>query len=93
MKLLKSLSTTLLAALAWAPATSAWSCLSDNDAYAIIDRQKIFIAHQNVTLARLEVETLFAANITEYSDSVNALRGRPVSHHLLSFNSSYGELY
>jgi hypothetical protein len=68
-------------------ALSAWtvqahyqrSCLTDAVAKSIADRSAIFLQHTDVALANATAQELFAENIIEYGDSINSLRGDPVS--------------
>ena len=75
MKLLTILSTLLLSLSA---TVSAWTCLSDDDAQYIVNQSIIFLKHTNITQARAIAYDLFAPNLLEYGDSINALRQAPV---------------
>ena len=57
----------------------AWSCLSDEDAQGIVDKSIIFLQHRDLDEARRVAYDLFHPNITQYGDSINFLRGAPVS--------------
>ena len=74
-----------LAALALSSASfaSAWSCLSDDDAQEIVNKSIIFLQHRDLDEAREIAYDLFAENITQYGDSINFLRGAPVSRHFI----------
>lgn len=69
-----SISLTLLTGVA-----QAWYCLSDADAQSIADRSIIYLSHTDVELANQTAQGLFADNLQEYGDSINSLRGDPVS--------------
>jgi hypothetical protein len=77
---MKFFSTIAALALSSATLTSAWSCLSDEDAQEIVDRSILFLEHRDVQAARDSAYDLFAENITQVSDSINFLRGTPVRH-------------
>jgi hypothetical protein len=64
--------------LSGSPLVAGWGCLSDDDAQEIVNKSMIFIKHDDIEEARTVAENLFAHNITQYSDSINALRGTPV---------------
>lgn len=75
MKLLTLFTSVALAS--WG--AQAWSCLSDADAQGIADASVIFLSHQDIDLANRTAQALFADNIVEFGDSINSLRGDPVS--------------
>lgn len=60
---------------------AAWSghmCLSDDDADSIVQRSIVFLEHSDIAAANASAQSLFADDIQEYGDSINALRGDPV---------------
>jgi hypothetical protein len=60
-------------------AAATWKdCLTDADAQSYVDRSIIFLQHTNVPLANATAQGLFADDIQEFGDSINALRGDPV---------------
>lgn len=70
---------------------SAWSCLSDHDAQDIVDKSIIFLQHRNIDEARAVATELFAEDIVQYSDSINALRAQPYGSPVYSNASAYIE--
>lgn len=61
-------------------ASGEWqSCLSSAQAQSIVDRSIIFLSHEDVPLANQTARGLFDPNIQEFGDSINSLRGDPVS--------------
>lgn len=54
-------------------------CLTDKRAQYIVEREKVYLQKANITDARLAGEELFAADFVQYGDSINSLRGDPVS--------------
>lgn len=54
-------------------------CLTDARAQYIVEREKVYLQKANITDARVAGEELFAADFVQYGDSINSLRGDPVS--------------
>jgi hypothetical protein len=63
----------------WQPA----GCLTDARFQQLIDGFIIFLEHTNVPLANATAQAIFAPNIMEVGDSINSLRGDPVSDFIL----------
>jgi hypothetical protein len=63
----------------WQPA----GCLTDARFQQLIDGFIIFLEHTNVPLANSTAQAIFAPTIMEVGDSINSLRGDPVSHSSL----------
>jgi hypothetical protein len=60
---------------AWQPA----GCLTDARFQQLIDGFIVFLEHENVPLANSTAQAIFAPTIMEVGDSINSLRGDPVS--------------
>ena len=76
---MKLLATLAALALSSSSLVSAWSCLSDDAAQEIVNKSILFLQHEDLDEAREVAYGLFAENITQYGDSINFLRGAPVS--------------
>lgn len=55
-------------------------CLSRDYVQGLVDQERIFLLHANVTEARAIGYKIFDANIQEFGDSINSLRGAPVRY-------------
>lgn len=55
------------------------TCLTNERAHYIVERERVYLQKANITDARLAGEELFAADFVQYGDSINSLRGDPVS--------------
>lgn len=64
------------------PTWEGWNngCLSAAEAQSIVDRSIIFLQHLDIPLANKTAQSLFAPDIVEFGDSINSLRGDPVSY-------------
>ena len=76
--IMKSFAAVSALLLSLSSAVSAWTCLSDDDAQYIVNQSIIFLQHTDVDQARAIAYDLFAPDLMEYGDSINALRGDPV---------------
>lgn len=56
------------------------SCLTDADAQYLISQSIVFLEHKDVPAAKAAAYTIFTEDIQEFGDSINSLRGDPVSH-------------
>lgn len=63
------------------------TCLKDADVQSIISREIIYLEHKNMTAARAAAQSLFTPDFNEYGDSINSLRGAPVSHIPIAIRS------
>lgn len=55
------------------------TCLTHERAHYIVERERVYLQKANLTDARAAGEELFAADFVQYGDSINSLRGDPVS--------------
>lgn len=72
----------LAAVAALASTATAWkhgNCLTDAGLQRIIDNSIIFLQHFDVAAANATAYATFASTIMETGDSINSLRGDPVS--------------
>lgn len=75
----------IVAPLAFATsAVATWggwnpTCLNDADVQSIISREIVYLEHKNLTAAKAAAASLFTPDFNEYGDSINSLRGAPVS--------------
>lgn len=89
MQLLATVATFALAACGVAASpTPSWgnwgnsgnpACVSRSYIEGLIAQEIVFLEHKNVTAAVAAGNAIFDANIAEYGDSINSLRGAPVS--------------
>lgn len=80
------LATSALAAPLVAERGSSWQgCFSRDYIQGLVDQEIIFLYHNNVTEAIAVGYKIFDANIAEFGDSINSLRGAPVSHHMILY--------
>ena len=75
-----------LATLATSVSAGKWKdwCLTDAALQRIIDNSIIFLQHFDVAAANATAYATFAPDITETGDSINSLRGDPVSCSVFS---------
>lgn len=85
MKFLASLASLALAATASAaPSPGGWgnwgkNCASRDYIQSLVDQEIVYLQHLNQTAALAAGQAIFASDIQEYGDSINSLRGAPVS--------------
>lgn len=75
---LLALATTVIALPSPHPTTPP-TCLTDTRANYIVERERVYLQKANITDARIAGEELFADDFVQYGDSINSLRGDPVS--------------
>lgn len=55
------------------------TCLNQTDVDNLIAKEIIYLQHPDVAAARAIAYSIFTPDIVEYGDSINSLRGQPVS--------------
>lgn len=77
--------TAAVAAPSWGPIMEGNNnCLNEAQANKIVELNALFQIHADVPAARAAAESLFSpTNYTEYGDSINSLRGAPVSPYVV----------
>lgn len=72
------------ATLAIGAVADSWSnCLSDAQVQDLINKEILYLQHNDIEQAREIANSIFTPDVMEYGDSINSLRYQPVS---LPFN-------